>query len=44
MNALDGDTVRISVDDKQRGKRKEATVVSCIRESLNNLSGNVFQK
>ncbi len=43
MNALDGDTVRISVDDKQRGKRKRSNGCERIRESLNNLSGNVFQ-
>ena len=39
MNALDGDTVRISVDDKQRGKRKEATVVSVLERASTILVG-----
>ena len=39
MNALDGDTVRISVDDKQRGKRKEATGGSVLERASTILVG-----
>lgn len=39
LNAIDGDTVKIAVDEKQRGKRKEAEVVSILERGSHILVG-----
>lgn len=39
LNALDGDTVRISVDEKQHGKRKEAKIISILERGATILVG-----